>query len=84
MPFNKATLKSALIAAFDAAKGNTDDAEAAVDALSEAISDEIAAQVKACIESTIVTSVAVPALVSPAGPVTGTIVITNTQAATVV
>lgn len=77
MSFNTGELKNALIAAFNAARENTTDAETAIEALSQAISNEVAAQVKACIDGATVDNSVMHVLVSPSGPVDGEIVVTT-------
>ena len=77
MPISKTTLKADIKAAFEAAKANTSDAEAALDTLSEAIALAVATQIQAGVQTAIFVNV--PALVSPAGAVTGTIATTATN-----
>jgi hypothetical protein len=67
MALVKATLKAQIKAAFQAQSSKTDNPAAALDDLA----DQIATAVDAYIKSATITNV--PALISPAGPVSGTI-----------
>jgi hypothetical protein len=66
------TLKLAIKAAFDAEKDKTDNQQASIDRIADAIANAVAVQIVQGINTAIV----LPALVSPTGPVTGTITIT--------
>jgi hypothetical protein len=67
MALVKDSLKTQLKAAFQAQTGKTDNPEAAL----EDLADKIASAVDSYIKSATITNV--PALTSPAGPVSGTI-----------
>jgi len=72
MPVSISTLESGIKAAFNAEKDKTGDQQASIDNIAKAIANAVAAQIVQGINTAIV----VPALVSPAGPVSGTITIT--------
>lgn len=76
MAFSKTSLKAAIKAKLLDLRTNEDDPTAAADALAATIADNIGTQLTAMFSDAIIAHV--PALVSPAGPVTGTIVTTIT------
>lgn len=76
MPFSKSALKTAIKAKLLDLRNNTDDADTAADELAQVIADNIGTQLTAMFADAIIVNV--PALVSPAGPVTGTIATTIT------
>lgn len=73
MPLVKATLVNQIKSIMNALK-TEEDQNAAIDKFA----NDLATAVDTYIKSATVTSAHVPALVSPAGPVTGTIATTNT------
>jgi hypothetical protein len=77
MPISKTTLKADIKAAFEAAKSNTSDAEAALDTLSEAIALAVATQIQAGVQTAIFVNI--PALTAGPVPVTGTVATTATN-----
>ena len=76
MPFSKTVLAATLKAKFAELRNNTDNPTQANDELAQTIADAVATQVQAMFADAVVVNV--PALVSPSGPVTGTIVTTIT------
>lgn len=76
---NVPTLKADILAAFTAAFANiTDDPATVQDQVADAIAQACADAIKRGIDSATITITNVPALVSPAGPVTGTVSSTAT------
>lgn len=67
------TIKAALVDAFTTAFAETADPNAAMDAVAQAIAECVADGIKRGVDGATITITAIPALVSPAGPVTGTI-----------
>lgn len=75
MAINKAQLKVAIKGAYEhEIPEPTEEQRAAFDRVAEAISDAVAVAIKQGVDTAVLT----PALVSPSGPVTGTIAITTT------
>ncbi len=82
----RAGIKAAIKAKLIANKAYTDagDSDTAMEELSEVIAEVIADTIEDVFGAYTVTSSAVPALTSPAGPVAGTIAITNTYSPVII
>lgn len=74
MALSKTALKTIIKNALTANVNNTNDPNAAIEALAAAIADAIAQGVDTYVTTATVTNI--PALTSPSGPVTGTIATT--------